>query len=283
MGSTPDASLRLTALLFTPGSRPERFAKAGASAADGIIVDLEDAVPVSDKARTRSEVVEYFRREGRIGPAGFVNAIRVNPIGSEAGKADLDAIHAAKLKPDVVVLPKVLSAVEVQLAANLVSNRTKLVCLIETVAGVQNVREIAMASSYVVALGFGGYDLSAETGGEAVWDALLWPRTKLVHACASAGILALDQPFIDLQNENGLSAECARVRTLGFAGKLAIHPAQCPIISAGFQPSDAQIQRAQRIVTAFEAIGGHVANIDGQMIDVPMYRSAQQVLRRAGR
>ncbi|MFI5335329.1 MAG: aldolase/citrate lyase family protein, partial [Opitutales bacterium] len=140
MGAVAVTPLRLTALLFTPGSRPERFAKAEPGGADGIIVDLEDAVPLADKNRVRTAVVDYFASQGRIGPEGFVNAIRVNPIRSEAGKADLDAIHAARLRPDVVVLPKVESAVEVQLAANLVSNRTRLVCLIETVAGVQNVR-----------------------------------------------------------------------------------------------------------------------------------------------
>lgn len=282
MGNPPAFSASLAALLFTPGNRSDRFAKALSAGADGVIVDLEDAVPAPEKTAVRGEVVEYFRTHGRIGPEGFVNAIRVNPIRSEAGKADLDAIHAAKIRPDIVVLPKVESAVEVQLAANLVSNRSRLICLIETIAGVEKVREIASASSYVVALAFGGYDLSAETGGEPTWEALLWPRTKVVHACAAAGILALDQPYIDLTNEAGLSAECARARALGFAGKLAIHPKQCPLIKAGFRPTEEQINRARRIVTAYEAGGGQVAAIEGQMIDVPMYRSAQRILRRAG-
>jgi (S)-citramalyl-CoA lyase len=283
MGNPPAFHAPLTALLFTPGNRSDRFPKALTAGADGVIVDLEDAVPAPEKAAAREGVVEYFRNHGRIGTEDFVNAIRVNPIRSEAGKADLDAIHAAKVKPDIVVLPKVESAVEVKLAANLVSNRTRLVCLIETVAGVEKVREIASASSYVVALAFGGYDLSAETGGEPTWEALLWPRSKVVHACAAAGILALDQPYIDLTNEAGLAAECARARALGFSGKLAIHPKQCVAIKTGFRPTEEQVVRARKVVAAYEAGGGQVAAIEGQMIDVPMYRSAQRILQRAGK
>lgn len=274
-------SPRITLLLFTPGTRPERFAKASASGADGIIIDWEDAVPVTEKDCVRADTIAWLRQHGRVGQPPFVTALRVNDLRSAHGRADLDALNAAALRVDVVVLPKVESAAEVHLAARKLFGEPRLVCLIETVLGVRFAAEIAAASPQVAALAFGGFDLSAETGGEPTWDALLWPRTQVVHAAAAAGVLAIDQPFIALEDEAGLATECARVRALGFAGKLAIHPKQCAPIKAAFLPTAAQVERAKRIVTEFEAAKGHVAAIDGQMIDVPMYRSAQRVLARA--
>jgi citrate lyase beta subunit len=252
-----------------------------ASGADGIIIDWEDAVPAADKDRVRTETIAWLRQHTRVGEPPFVTALRVNDLRSAHGRADLNALNAAALRLDVVVLPKVESAGEVREAACKLFGEPKLVCLIETVLGVRHAAEIAAASPQVAGLAFGGFDLSAETGGEPTWDALLWPRTQVVHAAAAAGVLALDQPFIDLENAMGLAEECVQVRALGFSGKLAIHPKQCAAIKAAFQPTTAQIERARRIVTAFEAAKGHVAAIDGQMIDVPMFRSAQRMLARA--
>jgi len=273
---------RLTSLLFTPGTRPDRFEKVPASGADGIIIDWEDAVPAADKDRVRGETIAWLKQHSRVGTPPFATAIRVNDLRSAHGRTDLDALNAAALRLDVVVLPKVQSAAEVQEAVRKLFGGPRLVCLIETVLGVCHAAEIAAASPQVAALAFGGFDLSAETGGEPTWDALLWPRTQVVHAAAAAGVLALDQPFIDLDNMVGLADECAAVRALGFAGKLAVHPRQCAAIKAAFQPTDEAVARARRVVAAFEAARGHVAVIDGQMIDVPMYRSAQRILARAG-
>jgi (S)-citramalyl-CoA lyase len=273
---------RLTSLLFTPGTRPERFEKVPPSGADGIIIDWEDAVPVADKDRVRTETIAWLKQRTRVGTPPFVTAIRVNDLRSAHGRADLDALNAAALRLDVVVLPKVESAAEVHAAARKLFGEPRLICLVETVLGVRFASEIAAASPQVAALAFGGFDLSAETGGEPTWDALLWPRTQVVHAATAAGVLALDQPFIALENDAGLVDECARVRALGFSGKLAIHPKQCGPIQAAFRPTAAQVERARQLVVAFEAAQGHVAAIDGQMIDVPMYRAAQRVLTRAG-
>lgn len=273
---------RLTSLLFTPGTRPERFAKVPASGADGIIIDWEDAVPAPDKDRVRADTIAWLKQQGRVGTPPFVTAIRVNDLRSPHGRADLDALNAAALRVDLIVLPKVESAAEVHAAARKLFGEPRLICLIETVLGVRFAAEIARASPQVAALGFGGFDLSAETGGEPTWDALLWPRTQVVHAATAAGVLAIDQPFIELGDETGLTSECARVRSLGFGAKLAIHPQQCGPIKAAFQPTAEQVERARRLVAAFEAARGHVATVEGQMIDVPMYRSAQRVLAREG-
>ena len=274
---------KLTALLFTPGSRLDRLPNALASGADGVIVDLEDSVALADKDRVRAAVVAYFQQPGPVaGGRPFVRAIRLNSLRSPAGRSDLDVLNAAAIRPDVVMLSKVESAAEVQLAARKLPEAIRFICLIETVLGVRFVNEIATASPRLAALAFGGLDLSAETGGEPAWEPLLWPRTAVVHACAAAGLLALDQPYIDFADAAGLEAECVRTRPLGFTGKLAIHPGQVAVIQRAYQPTAAQVARARKIVAAYDAAGGNVANVDGQMIDVPVYRSAVRVLERAG-
>jgi len=253
-GSDGNPHARLTALLFTPGSRLDRLPKAVACGADGVIVDLEDAIGLADKDRVRTEVVAYFKEHGRV-PAErpFTSAIRINNLRGPAGLADLDALNAAAIRPDAVMLSKVESAAEVQLVARKLPESVRLICLIETVQGVRRCASIAEASPRMAALAFGGLDLSAETGGEPTWDALLWPRTTVVHACAAAGLLALDQPYIDFANAAGLEQECGQTRPLGFVGKLAIHPDQIGIIRRAYQPTAEQVARARKIVAAYDA------------------------------
>lgn len=278
----PAAPLRLTALLFTPGSRPERFAKAADCGADGVIIDLEDSVAGPEKDPVRRDAVAWLARHGRAGAPPFATGIRINSLRSAHGLADLDALNASGLRPDFVMLPKVESAMEAQQAAARLPESVRLVCLIETVLGVRFVTDIAGASPRLAALAFGGLDLSAETGGEPVWDALLAPRTAVVHACAAAGLIALDQPFIDFQDEKALAGECARTRALGYTGKLAIHPRQCATIRQAYLPDAEQVEQARKVVAAYDAAKGNVAVVDGRMIDVPIYRAARRVLDRAG-
>lgn len=281
-GDVASSSRPLTALLFTPGNRPERVAKAAGAGADGVIIDWEDAVPAGEKDAVRAATIARLREQGPVAPPPFVTAVRINDLRSPAGRADLDALNASALRLDTVVLPKVEDPDEVREAARRLFGAPRLVCLVETVLGVRHAAAIAAASPQVAALAFGGFDLSAETGGEPVWDALLWPRTQVVHACAAAGVAALDQPWIDFADEAGLAAECARVRALGFTGKLAVHPRQCPVIRDAFRPSTAQVEAARRVVAAASAAAGGVATVDGRMVDVPMFRAARRVLERAG-
>lgn len=276
------AQPRLTALLFTPGSRLDRVGKAVACGADGVIIDLEDSIGAGDKDRVRTEVLAWLERHGRAGPAPFATAVRLNALRTLHGRADLEALHAARVRPEVVMLAKVESPAEVLWITEKLGAEVRVVALIETVLGVRHVADIAAASPQLVALAFGGLDLSAETGGEPTWDALLWPRTAVVHACAAAGLVALDQPYIDFNDDDGLADECARSRALGFVGRLAIHPRQCGPIRTAYQPTPAQVERARRIVAAYDSARGNVVSVDGQMIDVPIYRAAQRVLRRTG-
>lgn len=278
----PNFPLRLTALLFTPGSRLDRVEKAVGSGADGVIIDLEDSVGAAEKDQVRNDVVAWLGQHGRAGAAPFVTAVRLNSLRTPHGRADLDAFRSGRNRPKVVMLPKVESPGEVLWVRDKLGENVRIIALIETILGVRHVAEIAGTSTQLVALAFGGLDLSAETGGEPTWDALLWPRTAVVHACAAAGLLALDQPYIDFNDDAGLAGECARSRALGFVGRLAIHPRQCGVIRAAYQPTPAQVTRARKIVEAYDLARGNVVSVDGQMIDVPIYRAAQRVLQRAG-
>ncbi|HYC71378.1 MAG TPA: CoA ester lyase [Opitutaceae bacterium] len=278
----PPPRPRLTALLFTPGSRLDRVDRAVASGADGVILDLEDSIGAGEKDAVRADVIAWLQRHGRAGTPPFVTAVRFNSLRTPHGRSDLDAFRAAQVRPEWVMLPKVESPGEILWVQEKLGADVRIVALIETILGVRHVAEIAGAGPTLAALAFGGLDLSAETGGEPTWDALLWPRTAVVHACAAAGLAALDQPYIDFNDLAGLNDECARSRALGFVGRLAIHPKQCGPIRAAYQPTDAQVARARKIVAAYDGARGNVVSVDGQMIDVPIYRAAQRVLHRAG-
>lgn len=272
----------LTALLFTPATRPERFAKAAVSGGDGVIIDWEDAVPAETKAHVRADTVERLRRLGPPVAEPCVTAVRVNDLRSEAGWADLAALSSIEKGIDLVVLPKVEAAEEVREAARRLPPSVRLLALIETVRGVRHAVEIAGADPRLAALAFGGFDLSAETGGEPVWDALLWPRLQVVHACAAANIIALDQPFLALDDDAGLETECARVRDLGFAGKLAVHPRQCAVIRRAFRPTPEQLAAARRVLAAAAASTSGVVAVDGRMVDLPVVRIARRIVEQAG-
>src|SRR5690606_1230157 len=146
---------------------------------------------------------------------------------------------------------------------------------IETAAGIANARDVAAALRPGDALGFGGADLAADLGCAFSFEPLLAARSALVLAAAGSGLGIFDVPWLDVRDEDGLSAEAQRVRSLGFTGKLAIHPVQVAAVQAAFRPSTAEVERARRIVAALDAAGGGVALLDGRMIDAPVATAAR--------
>ena len=258
-------------LLFTPGNRSERFAKAAASGADGMILDLEDAVSLPDKDRARATLVEFFSKPQQ----GF--GLRVNNIHTPAGVRDLDALATSKIAPDFIVLPKVESAFEVRLYSRLLNN-IALVCTIESARGLDAASEIASADPRVCALAFGGADLAVDLRAELAWEPMLWGRGRVVQAAAAAGIAAIDVPHVVLDDEAGLRADAARVKAMGFSAKLAIHPKQVGPILEIFTPTPAEVERAAAIVAAYEAAGGNVVEYQGKMVEGPIVKSAQRIL-----
>ncbi len=277
------------ALLFTPGNRPERFAKAAATRADGLIIDLEDAVGPADKAGARLGVIEWLRTHKGFERPGFLVCVRMNSVYTSAGLADLLALAdlaRAGFVPDALLVPKVESAVEIELvarhlrAAGEKGAAIALAALIESALGLEHASAIARATPMLRTLGFGGADLAADLNCGFAWEPLLGPRSRVVQAAAGAGLAVLDVPYLDISDDAGLAAESVRVKSLGFTGKLAIHPRQVDPIIEAFTPTSAEIENAQGVMAAYTAAAGGVCVYRGKMVDEPVMRAARRALAR---
>ena len=283
--SSPDSAFCRT-FLFTPDNRPERFAKGAASGADGLILDLEDAVSQPDKDAAREVVIAHFRGDWRAALApGQLAGLRVNNIHTAAGVRDLAALVAADIAPHFVVLPKVESAAEVELYARQLPPTVQLMVAIESASGLEAAFAIAAASTRVRSLAFGGADLAVDLRAELAWEPMFVARARLVQAAAAAGIGAIDVPHVDIADDAGLVRELARLRALGFTGKLAIHPKQVKPIQAAFTPSAQEAARAAAIIAAFERAAGNVVEYQGKMVEGPIVKMQERILalaRRAG-
>ncbi|NMP32026.1 CoA ester lyase [Thalassotalea sp. M1531] len=268
MSISPNKLIR--SLLFVPGSKPDRFAKADAAGADLICIDLEDAVLPEDKDCARQAVVNYINDTNR------EVCVRINPIDSWLGQQDLVAI--AKAKPAYIMLAKCGSAEQISMAAKACSPKTKLIGLIETIEGLEQAFQIATGSDKVAALMFGGADMSAELRCDFSYQPLLFARSQLVMAAAKAGVDVLDVPFVDIKNEAGLIEETNQIRLLGFTGKAAIHPIQVQAIHDGFTPTNEQLAYAESVMAAVDGPDAGVVVVNGRMVDRPIILASERVL-----
>ena len=258
-------------LLFVPGNRPGRFAKALASGADCVCIDLEDAVPAAEKAQARAEALAAAGQDARL-------AIRINAVSTRAGLADLLALAEAQLRPELLLVPMVETAAEIALVRNVLADpAVHYIPLIETVAGLQNAGLIA-AEAGVTALMLGGADFSAQLGVTLAWEPLLVARSQLVMAAAGAGRGAIDVPYIHLDDEAGLIEEAGKAKTLGFRAKAAIHPAQIAAIHRVFRPTADEIAEAEEAEAAFAAAGGAAVRFRGKMLEAPVMARYRQIL-----
>ena len=265
----------IQSLLFAPGSRADRIAKALDTAADCVCVDLEDSVPADGKDAARATAL------AAIGPARL--AIRINGVATRSGLADLLALAGAPTRPALILVPMVETAAELGIVRGVLADDTVgLVPLIETVKGLDNAAEIA-ADPGVAMVMFGGGDFSAQLGVELAWEPLLLARQRLVMACAAADKPVMDVPFIRLDDEEGLAEETRKARALGFAAKAAIHPAQIETIHSIFRPSAAEITEAEEAEAAFAAAGGAAVRFKGRMLEAPIMRRYRQVLALKGK
>ncbi len=260
-------------LLFVPGSRPDRVAKAAASDADAVCIDLEDAVGEGDKDAARANAMAALATLDR--PR---LALRINGLRSPHAARDLVALADAPRRPAAVFVPMCESAAEAAVVRGALPGVT--VCpLIETVAGLTAAHAIAAADG-VGAVMLGGADLSAQLGVELAWEPLLVARAQVVIACAGAGVPAIDAPFLSLTEPERLAEESRRARALGFAGKAAIHPDQLAPIHAGFRPSEAELARATEALAAYDATGGEAMRHAGRMLEAPIVRRYRRLLGR---
>jgi (S)-citramalyl-CoA lyase len=272
-------TVRTRSWLFTPATRPDRFAKAAAAGADVAIVDLEDAVAPADKAQARTTALDYLADN----PVdGALHALRINGLDTRGGISDLDALLGSRAAPDFVVLPKTEAAGHLQILDRLLTATGKdalLIGLIESARGLAAVEAIATATPRLAGLMLGAADMAADLGAATAWEPLAFARGRLIAACALAGVTPIDAPFFDIRDEDGLKQEVAAAVALGFAAKAAIHPAQVGAINAALTPSAEAVEKA-RAILAENAKG--VGTVDGQMIDEAVARKARRTLAAAG-
>lgn len=276
----------LRSLLFVPGHRADRFAKALDAGADAVVVDLEDAVPPSAREQARAAVAAWLDSSPKAsGTAKAANAppprifVRIN--GADSAWFDDDLTLAGKAALDAVMIPKaeggdILDRVRAAGARSLLP-------LIETATGFARLREIAGAAA-VERLAFGTIDFQADLGmRDASEDDLLPFRTQFVLASRLASIGApVDGVSTAIDDAERLATDVHRARRLGFGGKLCIHPRQVAQVNALFAPSETEVAWAKRVLQAADAAGGAAVAVDGKMVDKPVMLRAEAILREAG-
>lgn len=268
--------------LFVPANRPERYAKALASGADAVIVDLEDAIAPADKLLARQTLLQAFA--GLDGAQRHRVLVRINAAGSPWFDADLAALGGLVSQGiGAVMVPKAESAEKLAEIAAALGPTCALLPLIESVAGLDAVDALA-ACPQVLRLAFGHLDFQADAGLACGPDEseLLPVRLALVLASRRAALAApVDGISPGTQDTAQLALDAARSRRGGFGGKLCIHPAQVAAVNAAFTPSAAELDWARRVQAAFDAAGGGVFSLDGRMVDAPVLRLAQRTLAQA--
>jgi len=265
--------------LFVPGSKLEMFPKAIKAGPDIVCIDLEDAIAPGHKEKARADTMALLSTRPDFGKSEVL--VRINALRGRDGLADLLALLGLTTPPTGLMLPKVKSADEIRGLDELLDGEgsaLRLQVIIETNDGLGACHEIAGASRRIDSLLFGGVDMAAELRVEPVWEALLYARTRLVHAAAGAGIDLIDVPYLDLDDMAGLEREAALCARIRMTGKGAIHPKQLPAIERAFTPSAAQIDYARRIVAAFEDAESGLVVVDNKLIEKPVLRSMYRIL-----
>lgn len=277
----------LRTLLFAPGSDEMKARKALGLNPDGIILDLEDAVALSEKSRARQLVAGLLRQT-----TGKKVFVRINSLVSPFALEDMRQVLEAKpyglmlpkaeRKQDVYTVDWIMTQLEQEFA--IPPGHTQLIPLIESAVGVENCLGILSASARVKQVAFGALDYTADLGTSYTksGEEILYARSRLVVASRAAGKEGpIDTVFPDVKDIEGLKQETALVKQLGFRGKLVIHPGQIEPVHQVFNPGEAEAEGSKRIVAAFEeaqAKGLGVFQLDGKMIDAPVLKRAQQIL-----
>jgi citrate lyase subunit beta/citryl-CoA lyase len=259
-------------LLFVPGDRPERFAKAVASGAHDVILDLEDAVAPAAKEQARTAVAAWLADGGQA-------IVRIN--GADTPWFDGDVAALREMTGARVMLPKAEPASLARLAVALPGR--PVIALVETVAGYLALREVA-GSGGVERLAFGSVDFAAESGIADEGEAMTAIRVQLVlESCRAALAPPVDGVGLEFTDEAVMREDALRSRRLGFGGKLCIHPRQVTAVNGAFRPSPDEVAWAQRVLAAFERSQGAATAVDGKMIDKPVVERARRIMDESGR
>jgi citrate lyase subunit beta/citryl-CoA lyase len=268
--------------LFVPADSETKIEKAIRSEADAVIFDLEDSVVPARKAQAREILKGIRQRDG--GPDWWV---RINPIGSDFHKDDLDLISRGDMTG--IVLPKAESGADVVELAHRTGNIPVHAIVTETAAALFNLLSYRDPKSPLAAMSWGAEDLSAALGASSKYDesgelafTYRLARSLCLAGAVAAGVQPVDGVFADFSDHDGLRRETEAARRDGFTGKLAIHPAQVPIINRAFTPSKDEVRHAEAVVAAFEAQPhAGTVSVDGKMVDRPHLEQARRVLQRA--
>ena len=268
-------------LLFVPGNRLTLYTKALKTAADVVCIDLEDSIPTEQKDETRKGVINFFQKTSLTNKTEIV--LRINSLQTREGIADINALLESKSAPHSIMLTKIDNAEEVKLIDKILSTptlaTTRIQVIVETNSGLDDVMAIAHSSERIDTLLFGGVDMVADLRSSFDWDSLLYSRSKIIHAGASADIDTMDMPELDIDNLRELEQTTTAVAKLGFTGKAAIHPTQIPIINRCFTPSEETINTAKRVVDAYEASKDGLTVVDGKLLEKPFVRSMYRILK----
>ena len=270
--------------IFAPGLKPALFAKALASGADIVCVELEDGIAPKDKAEARRNALALF--DSPQADDGVERIVRINSMREAFGIADVQAVLATDTPPPALMMPKVRTPDEVVMLDQLLTERghpTRLHIIIETNQGLEAAYDIAHCSGRIDALFFGGVDMAAELRCDNAWEPLLYARSRVVHAAASAGLDVIDVPYLDLDDPDGMVVAARQARSLGFAGKGSVHPKQIAALNAVFTPTSDEISRARRIIETFEEADTGLVVIDGKLIEKPVLRDMHRIVAIADR
>ncbi|MGF9759431.1 CoA ester lyase [Microvirga sp. 0TCS3.31] len=289
----------MRSLLFVPGDSSRKLEKGLTSGADVLLIDLEDSVALSAKENARHITAEFLseQRTKAERPRLFV---RVNGLTTGLVDADLDGVMQAG--PDGIVLPKTVGGADVaHLGAKLAVREAEfgledgvtriLAIATENAAGVFALGSFAGASHRLMGIAWGGEDLSADLGAETnrgadggYTDPYRLARSLTLLGGTAAGVDPVDSVFTNFRDMAGLEAECREARRDGFVAKMAIHPAQVPVINEAFTPSQEAVERALAVIEAFKSNpGAGVVGVNGEMLDRPHLLRAERLLRRAGK
>jgi citrate lyase subunit beta/citryl-CoA lyase len=288
----------LRSLLFIPGDSPGKLEKGLTSGADALIIDLEDSISAERKVEARQTALAFLQQQANSSETRPRLLVRVNGIETGLTDADLDVVMAGK--PDAIMLPKAVGGpsvihLDAKLTAreaihNIADGATKIIALAtETAAALFVTGSFANASPRLIGLTWGAEDLSAELGAETnrgqdgrFLDPYRLARSLCLAGAAAAGVQAIDTVYVDFRNAEGLKRETEDGRRDGFTARMAIHPAQVPIINAVFTPTREAVAHANKVIAAFAAQpGAGVVGIDGKMYDRPHLVRAQQLVARA--
>jgi citrate lyase subunit beta/citryl-CoA lyase len=281
----------LRSLIFVPGIRENMIEKAHALTADVIVLDLEDSVPPAEKEQAR-EIVR--RAVPALKASGRTVYVRVNPVSSGLTRYDLSAVVCPELSG--ITLPKADSAQDIrdvdvlireqELEHEIKPGTLALIPTIESAVGVLNCEEICRASTRLTAITLGADDYTADLGSHRTREGreLDYARQVMVVCARAADIVALDTPFADFRDEEGLIRETEWVRSLGFRGKYLIHPGQIEPVNRIFRPTEEEVAYATKVSAAFDealAQGLGAVQVDGRMVDAPVAKRARRLLELA--